>query len=45
VAEMVITPECAWPLGVNDHDARAVCKMFFNLTPEQREQVLRTRKH
>ena len=43
--DMVITPECAWPLGVNDHDARSVCKMFHNLTPEQRAQVLRTRKN
>lgn len=41
---MVITPECAWPYGVSDHDARAVCRMFHNLTPEQRAQVLRTRK-
>ena len=42
---MVITPECAWPYGVNDHDAKAVCRMFYNLTPEQRAQaVLRTRK-
>ena len=40
---MVITPECAWPLGVNDHDARSVCKMFYNLTPEQRAQVLKAR--
>jgi hypothetical protein len=41
---MVITPECAWPYGVNDHDATAVCRMFYNLTPEQRAQALRTRK-
>ena len=41
---MVITPECAWPYSVNDHDAKAVCRMFYNLTPEQRAQVLRTRK-
>src|SRR5262245_56806687 len=33
---MIITPECAWPLSVNDHDAKAVCRMFYNLTPEQR---------
>lgn len=42
--EIVITPDCAWPYGVNDHDARAVCKMFYNLTPEQRAAVLRTRR-
>jgi hypothetical protein len=41
---LVITPECAWPYGVNDHDAKAVCRMFYRLTPEQRAQVLRTRK-
>ncbi len=41
---LVITPECAWPLGVNDHDARAVCRMFYNLTPEQRAWVLSKRK-
>ena len=42
--DIVITPECAWPYGVRDHDARAVCKMFYNLTPEQRAEVLRARK-
>jgi hypothetical protein len=41
---LVITPECAWPLDVNDHDARTVCRMFHNLTPEQRAWVLKTRK-
>jgi hypothetical protein len=41
---LVITPECAWPLGVNDHDAKAVCRMFHNLTPVQRARVLTTRK-
>ena len=41
---LVITPECAWPLGVNEQDARTVCRMFYNLTPEQRARVLRTRK-
>jgi hypothetical protein len=41
---LVITPECAWPYGVNDHDATAVCRMFYNLTPEQRAQVLAKRK-
>ena len=40
----VITPECAWPLSVNDHDAKAVCRMFYNLTPEQRARVLAVRK-
>src|SRR3954454_18287271 len=37
---VVITPECAWPLDVNEQDARAICRMFYNLTPEQRARVL-----
>jgi hypothetical protein len=41
---LVITPECAWPLSVDDHDARTVCRMFYNLTPEQRARVLAKRK-
>ena len=41
---LVITPECAWPLNVNDHDAKAVCRMFYNLTPEQRARVLAKRQ-
>ncbi len=41
---LVITAECAWPLGVNEHDARTVCRMFYNLTPEQRARVLARRK-
>jgi hypothetical protein len=41
---LVITPECAWPLSVNEHDAKAVCRMFYNLTPEQRAWVLTKRK-
>ena len=41
---LVITPECAWPLGVHEHDAKAVCRMFYNLTPEQRALVLTRRK-
>jgi len=41
---LVITPECAWPLSVNEHDAKAVCRMFYNLTPEQRARVLTARK-
>ena len=41
---LVVTPECAWPLDVNEQDARTVCRMFYNLTPEQRAQVLARRK-
>src|SRR5436305_9208835 len=37
---LVITPECAWPLSVHEQDAGAVCRMFYNLTPEQRARVL-----
>ena len=44
VERVSITPECAWPYGVTDHDARAVCRMFYNLTPEQRAQVLEARR-
>ncbi len=42
--DRVVTPECAWPYAVTDHDARSVCRMFYNLTPEQRAQVLKARK-
>jgi hypothetical protein len=41
---IVVTPECAWPLGVNEQDASTVCRMFYNLTPEQRARVLARRK-
>jgi hypothetical protein len=41
---IVVTPECAWPLGVNEQDAATVCRMFYNLTPEQRARVLARRK-
>src|SRR3954470_18126197 len=39
-----VTAECAWPYRVNDPDARAVCRMFYNLTPAQREEVLNARR-
>ena len=38
-----ITPECAWPLSVDEPDAKAVCRMFYNLTPERRAWVLMRR--
>jgi hypothetical protein len=41
---LVTTPECAWPLGVHEQDAGAVCRMFYDLTPEQRARVLAGRK-
>ena len=39
-----ITPECAWPYSVHDEKAKAVCRMFYHLTPEQRAQVLKARQ-
>ena len=41
---LVITAECAWPYDVNDHEARAVCRMFTNMTPEQRAQAVKRRR-
>ena len=41
--EIVVTPECAWPYGVRDSNAMAVCRLFYNMTPEQRAQVLKKR--
>ena len=41
---VAITPECAWPYKVTDPDAKAVCRMFYNLTPEQRARVVSSRK-
>jgi hypothetical protein len=44
IETMSITPECAWPYDVGDHDAKAVCRMFHDLTPEKRARVLAARK-
>ena len=33
---LVITPECAWPYGVNDHDAKAYLKILAYQASEQR---------
>ena len=41
--DVVVTPECAWPYNVNEADAMAVCRLFYNLTPEQRAEVLKRR--
>ena len=41
--DIVVTPECAWPYRVEEQEAYAVCRMFYNLTPAQREAVLRSR--
>ena len=40
----VVTAECAWPYGVNDAEAKAVCRTFYNLSPEERAQVLKARR-
>jgi len=42
--EVVITPDCAWPYGIDDHEAKSVCRMFYNLDPKQREEVLKARR-
>ena len=42
--DIVVTPECAWPYDVRDSNAMAVCRLFYNMTPEQREQVLKKRE-
>ncbi|MCG2595404.1 hypothetical protein LZ009_21710 [Ramlibacter sp. XY19] len=39
-----ITPECAWPYSVHDEHAKAVCRMFYHLTPEQRAKALKGRQ-
>ena len=40
---VLVTPECAWPYDVHDHDAESVCRLFYNLSPEEREKVLKAR--
>jgi len=41
---IVVTPECAWPYRVEEQEAYAVCRMFYNLTPAQRDEVLKARR-
>jgi len=41
--DIVVTPECAWPYRVQDPDAKAVCRLFYNLSPEERAKVLKAR--
>jgi hypothetical protein len=43
-AEIVVTPECAWPYRVNEPEAKAVCRIFYNLSPQERADVLKARK-
>ena len=42
--DLVITPECAWPYRVDDPAAKGVCRIFYELSPGQRDEVLRRRK-
>ncbi len=42
--DVVVTPECAWPYRIDEPEAKAVCRMFYHLSPKQREQALRARK-
>jgi hypothetical protein len=42
--EIVITPECAWPYRVDDPAAKGVCRIFYDLAPEQRDEVVRRRR-
>jgi hypothetical protein len=44
IETLVITPECAWPYSVNDGNAKAMCRMFNKLTPEERARVVKSRK-
>jgi len=39
-----VTPECAWPYRVDDAETMSVCRIFYNLSPEERAQVLKARK-
>ena len=42
--DIVVTPECAWPYKVQDPDASKVCRLFYNLSPEERAEVLKARR-
>lgn len=42
--EVEVTPECAWPYKVSDPDAKAVCRLFYNLSAEERAEVLKARQ-
>jgi len=41
---VVITPECAWPYSVYEPEAESVCRMFYNMTPEERAEALKARR-
>jgi hypothetical protein len=43
VDRATITQECAWPYGINDHEAQAVCRLFYNMSPQERADVLMRR--
>ena len=40
---IVVTRECAWPYDASHPNAKAVCRLFYDLTPEQRAEVLKAR--
>jgi len=42
--DIAVTAECAWPYSVQEQEAYAVCRMFYNLSPEERAKVLKARK-
>lgn len=42
---IAVTPECAWPYKVQDHEAESVCRLFYNLSPEERAKVVENRRH
>jgi hypothetical protein len=42
--DIAVTTECAWPYSVQDAEAKAVCRIFYNLSPEERAQVLKARR-
>ena len=42
--EVVVTPECAWPYRTDEPEAKAVCRVFYNLSPQERAEVVKARK-
>jgi hypothetical protein len=41
---VTVTPECAWPYTIEHPNAEAVCRLFYDMTPEQRADVLKARQ-
>jgi hypothetical protein len=40
---IIVTRDCAWPYDASHPNAEAVCRLFYDLTPEQRAEVLKAR--